>query len=104
MEFNNRLENTPLLFAAKRNQYYFFKTLASHGANMYVNCNKLLNVLHYAVLNENEKMIELIVFSDAESNKLINEKNYRDETPIKMDERHKFQGYFDHIWAAAMSP
>ena len=60
-----------------------------------------MNSLHYAVLNENEQMVETIVFSDAESNRLISEKNFRDETPVSLDEKKRFEGYFNHIWETA---
>lgn len=46
-------------------------------------------------------MIELIIYSDAESNKLINERNFRDETPVSMDEKQKYDYLFNHIWEAA---
>jgi hypothetical protein len=54
---------------------------------MYTTCSKFMNVLHYAVLNENQEMVEMIVFADAESNKLMHEKNFRDETPIDLDDK-----------------
>lgn len=40
-----------------------------------------MNSLHYAVLNENIKMISLIVQADAERDRLLKEKNFRGETP-----------------------
>lgn len=58
LEFQNKFECTPLLFASKRNQFKLFEILIEEGANLYTHCNKLLNVLHYAILNENTKMIE----------------------------------------------
>jgi len=81
VELKNRQENTPLLFSAKRNQFKLFDILFSNGANLYTTCNKLMNSLHYAVLNENIKMISLIVQADAERDRLLREKNFRDETP-----------------------
>jgi hypothetical protein len=61
-----------------------------------------MNVLHYAVINENEEMIKLIVFADAESNSLLNDKNFRNETPIDMDDRKKYELIFKHIWDSSM--
>lgn len=70
LEFKNKQDNTPVLFSAKRNNLEFFEELVELGANLYTNCNRLMNVLHYAVLNENSKMIEIICWSDAEGNRL----------------------------------
>ena len=68
LEFKNKLQNSPLLFAVKRDEGPFFEKLATLGASLYTSCTKLMNALHYAVLNENTKMIEFICYADAESN------------------------------------
>ena len=81
VEFKNKQECTPLLYAAKRNNFAFFELLIAQGASIYTNCQKFMNPLHYAVLHDNVPMIEQLVFADAESNRLINEKNFRNETP-----------------------
>jgi len=75
--------------------------LVQLGSNFYTVCNKLLNVLHYAVLNENSKMVEMITFSDAEGGSLIQERNFRNETPVDMDEKRKFDHLFHNIWELA---
>lgn len=59
-----------------------------------------MNVLHYAVLNENSNMIQQIVYADAESDKLLKEKNFRDETPLMQDDKGKYDNIFHHIWEA----
>ncbi|CDW77129.1 ankyrin repeat [Stylonychia lemnae] len=100
IEFKNKQDNTPLLFSAKRNQYDFFEILVENGCNLYTQCNKFMNVLHYAVLNENLSMIQQIVYADAESDKLMKEKNFRDETPVMLDDRGKYDNIFHHIWEA----
>lgn len=64
----------------------------------------MMNPLHYAVLNGNQQMIELIVYADAEKNKLMKEKNFRGETPMDFDERKKYHYIFNHIWEAASDP
>ena len=58
-----------------------------------------MNVLHYAVLNENDEMVEAIVFCDAESDRLLNERNYRNQTPAMLDEKGKYITVFNHIWS-----
>lgn len=101
LEFQNKFECTPLLFASKRNQFKIFEALIEEGSSLYSCCNKLMNVLHYAILNENSQLIELIVFADAEGNKLSNERNFRNETPKNLDDKCKFDHIIHHIWEAA---
>ena len=104
LEFRNRQDNTPLLFAAKRNAQELFEILVRMGANIYTQCNKLMNCLHYAVLNENKALVEQLVFADAEAGRLVSEKNFRNETPANLDDKNKFEGVFHHIWEAASIP
>eukprot|EP00347_Sterkiella_histriomuscorum_P008302 403345605 len=100
-EFKNKIENTPLLFSAKRNQTQMFEILIQNGCHIYTQCNKFMNVLHYAVLNENQSLIQQIVYADAESDRLLKEKNFRDETPFMLDDKSKYENIFHHIWEAA---
>jgi len=58
-----------------------------------------MNPLHYAVLNENVQMVEQLVYCDAESDKLMNEKNFRNQTPVMLDEKKRFYTIFNHIWS-----
>lgn len=46
-------------------------------------------------------MIEQIVYADVESNKLLNERNYRNQTPYNLDDQKKFEALFNNIWASA---
>lgn len=60
-----------------------------------------MNILHYSVLNENHLMVELIVHADAEGGRLMSEKNFRDETPVNLDDKGRYEMYWRHIWDAA---
>ncbi len=55
---------TALLTSAKYNNFYCAYQLFDFGANLYTTCNKMQNVLHYAIKNENEEMIKFIVSKD----------------------------------------
>eukprot|EP00347_Sterkiella_histriomuscorum_P004875 403358755 len=99
LEFKNNQESTPLLYCAKRNQFKMFQVLLMQGAQINTVCSKLMNVLHYAVLNENQNMIEQIVYCDAETDRLQNEKNYRNQTPVNLDDKKKYTLVFNHIWS-----
>ena len=46
-------------------------------------------------------MIQLITYSDAEGGRLVQEKNFRDETPLVLDDKNKFDYLFHHIWEHA---
>lgn len=35
LEYKNKQDNSPLLFAAKRNNEHFFEEMVEHGANLY---------------------------------------------------------------------
>lgn len=60
-----------------------------------------MNILHYAVLNQNQELVETIVCADAENDKLLYERNYRNQTPAHLDFREKYEYFFNHIWASA---
>ncbi|CDW77519.1 ankyrin repeat [Stylonychia lemnae] len=100
LEFKNKHQQTPLLYSAKRNQYKIFQELLVQGAQIYVQCSKFMNILHYAVLNENKNLIEQIVYCDAETDRLLNEKNYRNLTPLMIDDKKKYEDIFNHIWSS----
>lgn len=41
------------------------------------------------------------MYSDAESDRLLKDKNFRDETPIMLDDKGKYENIFHHIWEAS---
>jgi hypothetical protein len=43
-------------------------------------------------------MIEQLVYSDAESNRLLTEMNFRNETPEMLVDKQKYSYIFNHIW------
>jgi ankyrin repeat protein len=71
INFKNKVQTSPILFASRRNQLEYLKVLISLGGSLDTHCNRLMNPLHYAVLNENRDMIEHIIQCDAESQVLI---------------------------------
>jgi len=64
IEFANKENMTALLVAAKYNNFRAVKELCNRDANIYQTCNKMQNVLHYAILNENEEMIKFFIEKD----------------------------------------
>lgn len=65
-----------LLLSAYYNNFSIFKQIIDiHIENktpqfLYVSCNKMNNILHFAIDNTNEEMIKLIISCDAENNYL----------------------------------
>jgi ankyrin repeat protein len=55
---------TPIILAAKYNHLEVMKILYELGGGIYSLDNKMQNVLHYAIFNENEEMIKYIVSKD----------------------------------------
>jgi len=74
LEFNNNDSMTPILAATKYNNYECVTMLHESGANLYVTDNKMQNVLHYAIINENERLIKFLISKD-ERFKLRKEKS-----------------------------
>ena len=67
IEYESMSNCTPLLLAAKHQRVEMFKTLVyNYGANIYTNDTKLNNALHYAAMQENDQLIELINLIDSE--------------------------------------
>jgi len=55
---------TPILLATKYNSMGCVNMLYEKGAQLYVSDNKLQNVLHYSIKNENENMIKFFISKD----------------------------------------
>jgi hypothetical protein len=53
--------------AAKNGYLESFKLLFDLGAHFYVTSAKLNNVLHNAIISENEELIKFVAWSDAEN-------------------------------------
>lgn len=98
LEFTDYQNMTPLLVAAKSNHIEVVKYLIDEGANVYASCSQMQNALHYAVINQNEEMIKLLVFSDAESSILRNEKNIRNLKPDQLDKDKMYNTIFNNPW------
>ena len=54
LEFTNHDNQTPLLTAAKFNNLECVKYLGNFNVNIYAVDNKMENVLHHSIYNENE--------------------------------------------------
>ena len=89
------------MMSANLNEITCFEVLLNQGSEIYTCCRHLNNILHYAVLNKNKQMIQMIVFADAESDRLLGERNYRNQTPYMLDFHGDYQNIFNHIWSAA---
>lgn len=64
LEFTNLDSMTPVILAAKYNNLLCAIMLVEEGANIHVVDNKMQNVLFYAIMNENEKMIRYFISKD----------------------------------------
>jgi len=58
--------------------------LFDYGANIYTVDNKMQNVLHHAIQNENEELIKFLVSKDQKF-LLRKEKNIYDKIPIDLE-------------------
>eukprot|EP00347_Sterkiella_histriomuscorum_P011912 403370620 len=99
LEFTNNVNQTPLFVAAKYNNLDCISFLYDHGANIYTVDNKMENVLHYAIYNENEQMIKFLVNKDSKF-MLRREKNIYDKIPIDLEKAQKFMTWLYTIWDA----
>ena len=80
---------TPILAASKYNNLECATLLFDSGANIYVTDNKMQNVLHYSIINENENMIKFFISKD-EKLYLRNEQNAMGKSPIDLKKAQPF--------------
>lgn len=99
-EFSNKDCLTPLLLAAKYNNMGCITMMFEEQANIYATDNKMQNVLHYAIHNENEQMIKYFVSKDPKQ-RLRREKNIYGYIPIDLEKAQKFMTWLYTIWDAA---
>lgn len=90
---------TPTLLAAKFNNYQCLTLLVDNGADLYVVDNRMQNVLHYAILNENENMIKYLISKDQKF-QLRKEKNVCGLIPMELEKSAKFMTWLYTIWDA----
>lgn len=57
-----------------------------------------MNPLHYAVQNQSEELIKILIKADLESSILRNERNLRNQKPEHMDTEKKFDHIFYNIF------
>lgn len=77
---------TPILLATHHNHLNIVMEIIEIGkVNLYAQCNKLNNVLHYAVQTHNQELIKFVVSCDAENNQLRRECNFRGLKPFDYD-------------------
>lgn len=74
--------------------------LFDYGANIYTVDNKMQNVLHHSILNENENLIKFLVAKDQKF-QLRKEKNIYDKIPIDLEKAQMFMTWLYTIWDAA---
>jgi len=43
-----------------------------------------------------------LVFCDAETDKLLNERNFRNMTPVMLDDKKRYEDIFNHIWGSVV--
>lgn len=78
----------PLLLSAYHNNFNIFKKIVKLHVSLktesflYVSCNKMNNILHFAIDNQNEEMIKFIISCDAENNYLRSEINVKGKIPF----------------------
>lgn len=75
---------TPIIVSAKFNNFHCVSLLVDHGSNLYVIDNKMQNVLHYAIFNENEHMIKFFTSKD-DKFLLRKEKNIFGQIPMELE-------------------
>ncbi|CDW82442.1 ankyrin repeat [Stylonychia lemnae] len=99
IEFTNNDNQTPLFVAAKYNNLNCVNFLFENGANLYAIDNKMENILHNAIHNENEELIKFLVKKD-EKFLLRREKNIYDKIPIDLEKAQQFMTWLYTIWDA----
>jgi ankyrin repeat protein len=67
--------------AARDDNFELFRKLLNRRVNIHIQDDRMNNVLHYAVINENEEMVKMIMWAEAELDNLKHDKNVRGKTP-----------------------
>ena len=101
IEYQSKENLTPVLVAAKFNNMSLFKYLVRRDANFHMQCIKMQNSLHYAVLNKSKAFIEYLIALDADKGQLRHDLNVRGKKPQELDTNHFFENelfsIFDQI-------
>ena len=77
--------------------------LLKEGSNPYAQCSQLNNGLHYAVMNQKEELVQALLWADAESGILKNDRNARNQKPEQLDNEGKFKSLFGNIFEICMN-
>jgi ankyrin repeat protein len=88
---------TPILLATKYNNIQIVNLLYENGSNLYVTDNKMQNVLHYSIYNENENMIKFFISKD-EKFYLRKEKNTLGLIPMDLEKAKYYMTWLYTIW------
>lgn len=90
---------TPIILSSKFNNFGCVSLLVDHGCTLYCVDNKMQNVLHYAIFNENEQMIKFFTSKD-DKFLLRKEKNIYGQIPMELEKAQKFMTWLYTIWDA----
>mmetsp|Transcript_19067 Transcript_19067/g.18200 ORF Transcript_19067/g.18200 Transcript_19067/m.18200 type:complete len:147 (+) Transcript_19067:1420-1860(+) len=88
---------TPILLATKCNNMECVNLLYEKGAKLHVSDNKMQNVLHYSIFNENENMIKFFISKD-EKLSLRKQQNTLGKTPFDLDKAKNYITWLYSIW------
>ena len=102
LEYQNKESMTAILLAAKYNQLDCVMNLFNEGARIYDSDNKMQNVLHYSIINENEQLIKFFIENDGKQI-LRKEKNYQGQIPIDLEQAKQFTTWLYTIWDCVAS-
>ena len=91
-------EMTPLLLAARYNNKEVFKYLLHLGASPYAINTKFRNGLHFAVMNRNHEIVQILSKIGQEKSLLISQMDYRGSKPIVYDKKNEFKLLLVDIW------
>ena len=99
LEFRNSSNFNAFLVAAKADNIDILRVLHEEGANVYGQCTKFQNALHYATINDNEEMIKYLISVDAEKGWLISQEDVKSKKPRDYDFKKRYgMGIFDNVW------
>ena len=110
LELPNLEGLTPFMLAAKYGHLEVLKYLHGVGANIYAECNKQQNALHYAVLSKyllfktigmDIEIVDYLVYLDSDNRTLREQFNIDHKRPGELDSEKLFEDIILSIWDRA---
>ena len=98
LEKTGKKHYTCFLLAVKLGKYEAASWLIKNHCNLYARNDKLQNALHIATLQGNKSIVELLIRTDSDYNRLRIEKDIKERLPKEFDITGRLTESYFHIW------